>query len=197
MWIGVLPLGNQVQLFCYRQHSYWKIKPFIDNEHIIVVLLQLELSNRLKLLSPNYICEDLYQTEIFQLSSGIIVQLCLLGVVSFQFIYLLVFAVQDTGWQCVLLGNSKTSFKSPTPMSYGNSESDANQPSQELAYPIKSGGVPLLPDLNTHTGGEKRKKKKSNWQTAQLLKLAKHFKESSNFTAFMLKTLQVLKSYLK
>lgn len=45
-------------------------------------------------------------------------------------------------------------------MSYGNSESDANQPSQELAYPIKSGGVPLLPDLNTHTGGEKRKKKK-------------------------------------
>lgn len=194
MWIGVLPLGK---LFCCRQHSYWKIKPFIDNEHIIVVLLQLELSNRLKLLPPNYVYEDLYQTEIFQLSSGIIVQLCLLGVVSFQFIYLLVFAVQDTGWQCVLLGNSKTSFKSPTPMSYGNSESDANQPSQELAYPIKSGGVPLLQDLNTHTGGEKRKKKKSNWQTAQLLKLAKHFKESSNFTAFMLKTLQVLKSYLK
>lgn len=43
-------------------------------------------------------------------------------------------------------------------MSYGNSESDANQPSQEFAYPIKSGGVPLLPDLNTHTGGEKKKK---------------------------------------
>lgn len=80
-------------------------------------------------------------------------------------------------------------------MSYGNSESDANQPSQEFAYPIKSGGVPLLPDLNSHTGGGE--KKKSNWQTAQLLKLAKHFKESSNFTAFMLKTLQVLKSYLK
>lgn len=44
-------------------------------------------------------------------------------------------------------------------MSYGNSESDANQPSQELAYPIKSGGVPLLPDLNTHTGGGEKKKK--------------------------------------
>lgn len=75
--------------------------------------------------------------------------------------------MQDTGWQCVLLGNSETSFKSPTSMSYGNSKSDANQPSQELAYPIKSGGVSLLPDLNRHMhggggGGEEKSKNKKN-----------------------------------
>lgn len=101
------------------------------------------------------------------------------------------FCVQDSGWQRVLLGNSKTSLQSPTPLSHGYSKSDAHQPSQELAYPIKSGGVPLLRDLNLTYS------KISNQQVAQLLKLAKHSKESSNFTAFKLKTLQVFESYLK
>lgn len=50
----------------------------------------------------------------------------------------------------------------------------------------------MLPDLSRG-----KIKVTSNWQVAQLLKLAKHFKESSNFSAFMIKMLQVFKSYLK
>lgn len=57
-------------------------------------------------------------------------------------------SVQDTGWQCVFLGNSKTSFQSPASVSHGNSQSDAHPPGQELAPPVQGGGVPVLPDLN-------------------------------------------------
>lgn len=101
--------------------------------------------------------------------------------------------MQDPGRQRVLLGNPQPGVQPAAPVSHGNPQGDAHQPSQELAYPVQSGGVPLLPDLSFL----RRKKPKQLGGGPAAETGYKHFTESSNCTAFKLKTLQVFKSYLK
>lgn len=74
--------------------------------------------------------------------------------------------LQDPGWQCVFLGNPQPGVQPAAPVPHGHPQGDAHQPSQELAYPVQSGGVPLLPDLSCL--GRKR----NSWEVVQLLKLA-------------------------
>lgn len=104
--------------------------------------------------------------------------------------------MQDPGWQRVLLGDAEAGVQPAAPVSHGHPQGDAHQPGQELAYPVQGAGVPLLPDLSYLT----RKKAKRNQQLGGGPAAEtgyKHFRESSNCTAFKLKTLQVFKSYLK
>lgn len=103
--------------------------------------------------------------------------------------------LQDPGWQCVLLGHAEAGVQPAAPVSPGHPQGDAHQPSQEPAYPLQSAGVPLLPDLS-----DLRRKKNPDQQLGGGPAAEtgyKHFTESSNCTAFKLKTLQVFKSYLK
>lgn len=103
--------------------------------------------------------------------------------------------MQDPGWQCVLLGQPEAGVQPAAPVSPGHPQGDAHQPRQELASALQGAGVPLLPDLSYWRRKTKQTQQLGGGPAAETG--YKHFRESSNCTAFKLKTLQVFKSYLK